>query len=84
MIYEYNSYDIIKNKGYQSTDTVSSTVTTKVKGLGFVNNRTNFYTMKDDKIVFEKDNRLNVFDVDFLLFINFHLSLLYSLSKKLI
>ena len=31
------SYDIIWNKGYQATDTASSTVTSKVKGLGFIN-----------------------------------------------
>ncbi|RNA03742.1 P2X purinoceptor 4, partial [Brachionus plicatilis] len=29
-------WDIIKNKSYQATDSVSSTVTSKVKGLGYV------------------------------------------------
>jgi hypothetical protein len=30
------SWELIHNKGYQKFDTVSSTVTTKVKGQGFV------------------------------------------------
>jgi len=42
-------YDIIWNKGYQTTDGVTSTVTTKVKGLGYVSSFGNF-TVNHDEI----------------------------------
>ncbi len=35
-IYYFISYDIILNKSYQAKDIISSTVTTKVKGLGYL------------------------------------------------
>lgn len=33
----FKSFDIIRNKSYQRDDPVESTVTSKVKGLGFNN-----------------------------------------------
>ena len=33
-----NSWDIIKNKSYQTVESGSSTVVTKVKGIGYINN----------------------------------------------
>lgn len=62
------SYDIIYNKGYQVTDTVSSTVTTKVKGLGFINldqygsNISNQLVANDLINKFNQGDRFRVFD----------------------
>lgn len=36
MVTKQKSYELIRNKGYQTFDTVSSVVTTKVKGQGYV------------------------------------------------
>ena len=67
------SWDIIHNKGYQSSDTVSSAVTTKVKGLGFIEkdrkstnsssaNQTEVI-VNDNKIEFKTKNSTRLFDV---------------------
>ena len=34
-------WNIVRNKGYQSVDNVSSAITTKVKGVGYVYNKAN-------------------------------------------
>ena len=41
-------YDIYWNKGYQVFDVVTSTVTTKVKGLGYVKFDSNGYNQIND------------------------------------
>ena len=59
-------WDIIRNKGYQAFDTVSSAVTTKVKGLAYVHNATARQTIKalsNDKLVFNTGKEYRLFDV---------------------
>ncbi|CAF1099834.1 unnamed protein product, partial [Brachionus calyciflorus] len=54
-------WDIIKNKSYQAFDPVSSTVTSKVKGLGFVNN-TNIQRALDSDFLIRNDEKYRLFD----------------------
>ena len=53
------SYDIIWNKGYQATDTASSTVTSKVKGLGFINFNTNKSAISNQLIAKDMIDQFN-------------------------
>jgi len=41
---------------------VSSTITTKVKGLGFINNSEHFRII-DERTIFDIDNKYRLFDV---------------------
>jgi hypothetical protein len=54
-------WDLILNKGYQKHDTVSSIVTTKVKGQGYipVNKKINKNLLKNDPNYLEELYQLN-------------------------
>jgi hypothetical protein len=55
------SWELIHNKGYQSSEVVSSVVTTKVKGQGFVpvNKQRDKSLNKSDPLYYEKLYQLN-------------------------
>ena len=57
-----NRWDLITNKSYQSFDPVSATVTTKVKGLGFVQ-RKNQTQLLDNGFVVNSGSQYKMFDV---------------------
>ena len=44
-------------------------MTTKVKGLAFVNNVTNQYIWNEDKILLDRDNQFRIFDVIIVFFL---------------
>lgn len=46
-------YDIIWNKGYQQFDSVTSTVSTKVKGLGYLNESAQSNSTIDNILIFD-------------------------------
>jgi P2X purinoceptor 4 len=46
-------YDIILNKGYQQFDSVASTVSTKVKGLGYLNESGQSNSTIDNLLIFD-------------------------------
>lgn len=65
---EFSSWSIIYNKGYQKFETVSSTVTTKVKGLGHTidsENETMGIKFYNGKFIFDSDSvdQYRIFDV---------------------
>jgi hypothetical protein len=51
LIVSLKSWELVLKKGYQASDQVSSTVTTKVKGLGYLNNTINL-----------NDHKYNIYD----------------------
>lgn len=53
---------MITNKSYQSFDPVSATVTTKVKGLGFVQTK-NQIKVLDNGFVVDPGSQYKMFDV---------------------
>ena len=59
------SWSIVYKKGYQQFDTVSSTVTTKVKGLGFINdtNRLRQNNIFDKHLLYNGPDQFRLFDV---------------------
>lgn len=57
-------WDIVQNKSYQTFDSVSSTVTSKVKGLGYVNSTNNMRLLSNDFIVKAAKNDYRMFDVN--------------------
>lgn len=59
-------WDLIKNQSYQSFDPVSSTITTKVKGLGYTksnasSNRTNRFL--GERVLIDPSKSYRMFDV---------------------
>ena len=58
-------WNIVRNKGYQVVDDVSSAVTTKVKGVGFVVNKANQQvpTLINDKFAATYGERYRLLDV---------------------
>ena len=59
------SWSIVYKKGYQQFDTVSSTVTTKVKGLGFINDtsRLRQNNIFDKHLLYNGPDQFRLFDV---------------------
>ena len=56
-------WSIVYKKGYQEFDDVKSAVTTKVKGLGYINNNdTQIKTLNEKMYIVEGDS-LRIFDV---------------------
>jgi hypothetical protein len=55
----------VAKKGYQQFDTVSSTVTSKVKGLGYINfsNSTSDVKLLNGHFMIKSENGLRMFDV---------------------
>ncbi len=57
-----HSYDIIWNKGYQRFDAVTSTVKTKVKGLGYYNLNTNSLLVQLNSTLVPMSKKFRIFD----------------------
>jgi len=59
----FKRWDIIHNSGYQTVEPVSSTITTKVKGLGYINSTHNESIIIDSNTISHFNRNYRLFDV---------------------
>lgn len=59
----FKSWSIIYKKGYQETDAVSSSVSSKVKGLGYIKYGSNETYVMNGNLIASENGNIRIFDV---------------------